>query len=90
MKAHGDACVPGAAAPAGTMPSRAAATEPDTVSSKLVGEFRGWEKGTVLKLANGQSWEVRDDEPFIASRSNAPAVTVERSHWRLAAHGRRI
>ena len=90
MKAHGGACVPAAAAPAGTTPSSAAAPAPDAVTSKLVGEFKGWEKGTVLKLANGQSWEVRDDEPFIASRSNAPAVTVEKGlvgGWRLTVAG---
>ncbi len=92
MKAHGDACVPGAIAPMATTPSSAAASAAasDTVSSNLIGEFRGWEKGTVLKLANGQSWEVRDDEPFVASRSNAPAVTVKKGligGWRLTVAG---
>src|SRR5215475_11440050 len=79
MKAHGGACPPGVAGPVGSPSSSGGAPMPQesgAITSKLVGEFAGWEKGTVLKLANGSAWEVRDDEPFIASRSNAPLVTV--------------
>ena len=94
MKAHGGpACPPGVAGPAGTATAPASSPAPegsDRISSKLAGEFRGWEKGTVLKLANGQAWEVRDDEPFIASHSDAPMVTVEKGMiggWRLSVAG---
>jgi hypothetical protein len=93
MKAHGGACPPGVAGPVGTPSSSGSAPMPQgagAITSKLVGEFAGWEKGTVLKLANGTAWEVRDDEPFIASRSNAPMVTVEPgmiSGYRLSVEG---
>lgn len=91
MKTHGGAaCPPGVAGPVGMGSSATAPAGSDTTSSKLVGEFGGWEKGTVLKLANGQAWEVRDDEPFIASHSNAPMVTVEKGligGWRLSVAG---
>jgi len=79
MKAHGGVCPPGVAGPAagsaaGTAPlgATSAAAEQDKHSAKLVGEFKGWEKGTVLRLADGSAWEVRDDEPFIAHSSGSP------------------
>ena len=93
MKAHGGpACPPGiAAAPvAGTAPASAAPAEKDKYSAKLVGEFKGWEKGTVLRLADGSAWEVRDDEPFIAHAAGSPTITVEKSliaGWRLSVSG---
>ena len=93
MKAHGGVCPPTAPAAAGAAaaPATAApAAEKDKYSSKLVGEFRGWEKGTVLHLADGSAWEIRDDEPFIAHSSGSPVVTVEKSlvmGWRLSVAG---
>src|SRR6185312_15835263 len=65
MKAHGGACPPGVAAPGaaavGVAPAAGAAAAGDHYSAKLIGEFKGWEKGTVLRLADGTAWEVRDD-----------------------------
>lgn len=98
MKAHGGACPPGVAGPAGAAPAAAAPVAPgstayggkDAYSAKLVGEFKGWEKGTVLRLADGTAWEVRDDEPFIAHSSGSPIVTVDKSlvaGWRLTVAG---
>jgi hypothetical protein len=92
MKAHGGACPPGVAGPAGVAPAGTAApaASQDTHSSKLVGEFKGWEKGTVLRLADGSAWEVRDDEPLIAHSSVSPIVTVDKSlvsGWRLTVAG---
>lgn len=92
MKAHGGpSCPPGVAGPVASPSSGGAPPQASgTIQSKLVGEFAGWEKGTVLKLANGTAWEVRDDEPFIASRSNAPMVRVEPgmiSGYRLTVEG---
>jgi len=93
MKAHGGpACPPGiAAAPvAGAAPASAAPAEKDKYSAKLVGEFKGWEKGTVLRLADGSAWEVRDDEPFVAHSASSPVVSVEKSliaGWRLSVAG---
>ena len=31
---------------------------PDTINTTILGEFTGWEKNTVFKLANGQTWKV--------------------------------
>jgi hypothetical protein len=93
MKAHGGVCPPAvASAPAGVAPlgAASAAAEADKHSAKLVGEFKGWEKGTVLRLADGSAWEVRDDEPFIAHSASSPVVTVDRSlvsGWRLTVAG---
>ena len=89
MKAHGMTCPPVVAAgtPAATAPAAGAAS--GTTTSRLVGNFTGWEKGTVLTLENGQRWEIRDDEPFITSREPAPEVTVEKAllGWRLSVAG---
>jgi len=96
MKTHGGPMCPtgvmapgaGAAPMAGGTP--AAVAEKDKYQAKLVGEFRGWEKGTVLRLADGSAWEVRDDEPFIAHSASSPMVSVEKSliaGWRLSVQG---
>jgi hypothetical protein len=92
MKTHGGpACPPGvAAAPVAGAVGSAAPAEKDKYSAKLVGEFKGWEKGTVLRLADGSAWEVRDDEPFIAHSASSPMVSVEKSliaGWRLSVAG---
>ncbi|MCE3262910.1 MAG: hypothetical protein K0R43_1989 [Pseudoduganella sp.] len=32
-----------------------------TLASAIVGRFEGWDRGTLIKLANGQVWRVEDD-----------------------------
>ena len=94
IKLHGGACPPGVAPPVGSAASAAAAPAPagskDKYSARLVGEFKGWEKGTIIHLADGTAWEVRDDEPFIAHSASSPMITVEKSliaGWRLSVAG---
>lgn len=90
MKAHGLTCPPAVAAGAPIPSAPAAAAVPSApTTSRLVGDFKGWEKGTVLTLENGQRWEVRDDEPFVTSREPGPQVTVEKAllGWRLSVVG---
>lgn len=94
IKAHGGTCPPGVAAPGAAGIAPAAAPAPtgskDMYSARLVGEFKGWEKGTVLRLADGTAWEVRDDEPFVAHSASSPIVTVDKSliaGWRLSVAG---
>jgi hypothetical protein len=94
MKAHGGVRPPAVAGATGAAPASASASVPAAEaakhSAKLVGEFKGWEKGTVLRLADGSAWEVRDDEPFIAHASGSPVVTVDKSlvsGWRLSVAG---
>lgn len=90
MKAHGLTCPPAVAAGAPIPSAPAAAATPSApTTSRLVGNFTGWEKGTVLTLENGQRWEIRDDEPFVTSRESSPQVTVEKAllGWRLSVAG---
>ncbi len=49
----------------------------DSVSSRIVGYFEGWRKGTVFKLENGQHWRVSDDRRFETSSEDSPEVTIE-------------
>lgn len=42
----------------------------EVIRSQIVGEFRGWGKGTVIRLENGQSWVVLDsDSRFFPKRA---------------------
>jgi len=93
IKLHGGACPPGVAPAVGSAAPAAApapAGSKDKYSARLVGEFKGWEKGTIIHLADGTAWEVRDDEPFIAHTASSPMITVEKSliaGWRLSVAG---
>jgi hypothetical protein len=50
-----------------------------TVESRLVGTFRGWRRGSMLTLANGQRWKISDDSSlFPGNPIEQPAVTVKR------------
>jgi hypothetical protein len=49
----------------------------ETVTSTLKGEFRGWETGTVLELANGQRWRVVGTGYYTPRRIADAKVTVE-------------
>ena len=86
LAAHA-ACNPTAA---GTATPPAAGAPSAHGSSRLVGDFSGWEKGAVLTVANGQRWEVRDEEPFVTARETEPLVTIEPGvlgGWRLSVAG---
>jgi len=88
MKAHGQDCAPATSTAPGAVSAQPAAP-PDRVKSRIAGDFSGWEQGTVLVLENGQKWEVRDDDPLIASREKSPAVTIEKGllGWTLSVAG---
>ena len=81
-----------ATAPAGNTepPPPPARAVPDKITSRIAGEFSGWKQGQIIVLANGQRWEVRDEEPFYASAEKQPHVTVEPSFlsgWTLTVEG---
>lgn len=61
---------------------------PDTVvRSRLVGPFRGWGKGTVFRLENGQSWAVADNDLRAFPRRDNPEVEIRPGGfgtWKLA------
>ena len=56
-------------------PATPTAAEP--VRTRLVGEFRGWETGTVFALANGESWAVDGPvAPRTFSARRSPVVEL--------------
>ena len=81
------------ARPAADMPAVAAPAAHDSggrITSRIAGAFTGWRHESVIALQNGQRWEVRDEEPLVASREEAPRVTVERGlldGWTLTVDG---
>ena len=47
-------------------------TADDVIRSRISGPFRGWGKGTLFRLENGQSWVVEDsDSRFFPKRDGA-------------------
>ncbi len=49
----------------------------DVIRTRIAGAFRGWGKGTLLRLENGQTWVVEDsDSRFFAKRDN-PEVEIK-------------
>lgn len=53
-------------------------TGPDgAIFSSISGEFRGWDKGTRVKLDNGQVWEVTDSTARLRVRLTDPKVSIE-------------
>jgi hypothetical protein len=79
-----------AAAGAGSPPPPPVRAVADKVTSRIAGDFSGWRQGSIITLANGQHWEVRDEEPYVASRESRPEVVVEPgllSGWTLTVAG---
>jgi len=52
-------------------------TEDETLHSRLVGDFRGWTKGTILTLENGQRWQVSGTDAYNTPPIAAPAVRIK-------------
>jgi hypothetical protein len=48
------------------------------IRAHLVGDFTGWDDGTVFTLDNGQRWRVMEDEPYHTARVASPEVVIER------------
>lgn len=51
--------------------------DPEPVRSALKGPFKGWSKGTVLELENGQRWRVTEGSLYLGRAVDAPKVTIE-------------
>ncbi len=47
------------------------------ITSRVKGEFTGWNRGTVLELENGQAWEITDSNSFSVPAMQSPGVTIE-------------
>lgn len=50
------------------------ASEP--LESRLVGEFRGWRRGTVFELENGQRWQHVEGEDYVTPPMAPPRVKI--------------
>lgn len=51
-------------------------TAADTIRTRITGEFRGWQKGAVLHLANGQTWVVDDNDARAFALRHDPEVEI--------------
>lgn len=51
---------------------------PDSIKSRIVGEFKGWKKGMKLTLENGQIWKVTSNRSGYKRMTN-PVITISRS-----------
>jgi hypothetical protein len=63
----------------------------DSVTSRISGQFNGWQHGTTLTLQNGQRWRVKDDSILVVREPLAsPEVSVNPGFlgsWTLKVHG---
>lgn len=90
---HGAASTTGVAAPGAAAPLGGAQTaaEASKIVSRIKGEFKGWQQGSVLTLENGQKWEILDDDTLYAHSDRGPEVTIEKGGliggWRLTVEG---
>ena len=50
------------------------------VEGHIVGSFKGWEKGTLVRLDNGQLWKVESDPAYYTSIPDNPKVVIERGN----------
>lgn len=60
------------------------------ITSRIKGEFTGWNRGTVLELENGQAWEITDSNSFSVPAMQSPGVTIEPAmlgSWLLKVQG---
>ncbi|MEO8001600.1 MAG: hypothetical protein ABI644_06965 [Arenimonas sp.] len=62
----------------------------ELVTSNIIGEFKGFYRGVVLKLENGQSWQVTDGELTGIKAASNPKVSIRPGligGWRLQVDG---
>lgn len=55
------------------------AKEPDSndaVETRFAGDFKGWRRGTVFNLANGQRWQADSSEDYVTPPAPAPKVKI--------------
>lgn len=68
---------PTPAAPEAGFGLRAPVAELPSIASHIPGSFRGWGPNSIIRLANGQVWQIADDSSRMMERTD-PKVTVRR------------
>lgn len=61
-----------------------------TITSRLVGTFKGWDGQTTFKLENGMVWAQADKDKFYTKELENPVVVIEPGMfgtWRLHIEG---
>ena len=62
----------------------------DTITSRLVGTFDGWDGETVFELENGMVWRQAETNLYTVRATNNPEVVIRRGlfdRWRLQVKG---
>ena len=52
-----------------------------TITSNLIGKFRGWDGQTTFKLENGMIWVQSDKDKFYIKEVENPVVIIEPGIW---------
>lgn len=48
----------------------------DAFETRIAGDFKGWRRGTVFKLENGQRWQSDSSEDYVTPPAPAPKVRI--------------
>jgi hypothetical protein len=48
----------------------------DAIETRFAGDFKGWRRGTVFNLANGQRWQADSSEDYVTPPSKTPKVRI--------------
>jgi hypothetical protein len=54
--------------------------EPDQITSRILGEFKGWSGYTKFQLENGQVWQ-QSSKGLLIVRINNPTVIIKKSFF---------
>lgn len=60
------------------------------ITSRIKGNFTGWDGNTIFELENGMIWEQADNDKFYIPEVQNPTVTIEPGAfktWRLSVEG---
>ena len=63
-----------------TIPNRDSDPEADQITSRIIGEFKGWNGETVFELENGQVWQQSGNGLLIVRLTN-PKVTIKKTRF---------
>ncbi len=64
--------------------------ERNTITSRIIGRFSGWDGQTVFKLENGMIWEQADKDKFYVKEIQNPVANIEPGmfgRWHLSVEG---